>query len=305
MNPSTNQPTTRRSARARRLATCALALGALVLVGCGGKEEDDDPNAVTVHLKPPPNQTVEEVEFENDWDDLDRDKQGRVNAYQKALWVTERYDAAVRLLRLDTPARVQAGQILENLLRRAPQASRARLLLAQLRFSEAAFWFQSTDAWAYQIDWLRYKRTDKDGTEMKPEDIEEAIRKAEPYVAEGNVKIRESASASLRHFMRYRAMRPDDRQISDYVWKLNFFLQNYSAALEWLDVVLRGWDREEVSSDDPLRKDYEKIRQDIDSYLANLELARDDANRRPGSPLPWQNEKLRAEQRLLLSEGRK
>jgi hypothetical protein len=292
--------------------TLALALVALVFVGCNGKEDEEDrSDEVTAFLNPPPNETVEDPEFKYEWEDLERDDQGRVNAYEKARWITERYEASLRLLRLDTPARVQAGEILDKVMRRAPDTSKARLLLAQLRFAEAAYWFQATDAWAYQIDWLLYFRTSPDdpraeqGKRLNKEDLDTAIEKATPYVAEGNEKIRIAASQSLSHFLRYRARRPDDQQVADYLWKLYFYLQRFDEALQWLEYVLAGFESQEVPREDPLRKQYETTHKMLTDYLARLELSREEGVPAGASPLPWRDKNMRTEQRLLLSEGRK
>lgn len=290
-------------------AGALIVLGAALCVGCGGKDEGEDrpPERVTTHLEPPPNSTVEEPEFNYEWADIERDDQGRVDAYEKARWITERFNAAKRLLALDVPARVQAGQILEQILRRDPAASAVRLMLAQLRFAEAAYWFQATDAWAFQIDWMAVKKTRVEDGEQGPtlskEELEEAIQQALPYVEEGNEQIRRTASSALTHFLRYRAARPDDESIADYLWKLYFFLQRYQEAQEWLNYVLAEWERRDQPREDPLYKKYLDIAETISNYLAELELAKESGKK--GGPLPWRDPALRAEQRLILSDDRR
>ncbi|MGE0713765.1 MAG: hypothetical protein AB7N76_11595 [Planctomycetota bacterium] len=291
--------------------TLSALVCAALLVGCTSQDTPEgEQTKVTTYLKPLPNQTVEPFEFSCEWEDLPRNDKGIVNAVELAKWVTERFDKAQFLLRLEPPARVQAGELLEHILKRAPDASRPRLLLAQLRFADAAWWFLSTDAWAYQIDWLLYYKTapedpkGENGRRLTKEELDEAIKRAEPYVKEGNEKIRAAATVSLAHFLRYRAQRPDDKSVVDYLWKLYFYLQRYEEALEWLEYLLAEFDRQEVPESDPLRKKYEVTRTLIHEYMAKLELAKDDLRRQQASPLPWRDKQLRAEQRLMLSEGK-
>lgn len=274
-----------------------LTLALCGLCGCASSGDEPRPEAteITVYLEPPPNVVVEVRDFEWDWEDLDRDDQGRVNAYDKARWVTERHNEALRLINMEPiPARIQGKEILEEILRRDPGITRSRFVLARILFLEAAYWYRLVDHWGYYMTWLIVKRFPPENPErtLSDEELEEALTKVRPKVEEGNRFLRTSAEAALRHFTRYSGSRPDDQQIIDYVWKLNLYLQNYREALGALQYLLAEWEAQDMSSKDPARIKYMEIRDRLENYLAEVEIEGTRAGR---DPLEW-----RARERSIL-----
>lgn len=272
-------------------------MGAALLVGCSSTPTDEDPEGVgNKHWKldAPPNKTLELDDFEHEWTDLDRDPQGRKDSYQVALWATERHNMAMRCLRSEPPARIQAARILNEVLERVPESSKDRYQLAVLRFREAAYWYRAADAVAWHMDMIRtYRRTappDKKGRELSEKEVEEALERGRPVLKEANERLKLRASESLKHFERYQQMRPDDKRILDVVWKLHFYLQNYDLALRWLDHLMAEFDRQGVPRTEPQLKDYEYIKERLQTYLANLRIQ---GTGKEGTPLPWTDKKLR------------
>ncbi|MBL4844870.1 MAG: hypothetical protein JKY65_05025 [Planctomycetes bacterium] len=277
-------------------AVAMICLG-LSLAGCSSTADGPgEVTEVTVYLTPPANATVDVRDFENEWADLARDSRGIVSAYEKALWVTERHNEALRLINLEPiPARIQAKTILQELLRHDPTISKSRFVIARILFLEAAYWFRAVDHWGYYMTWMIEKGfapETPDHTLTKAE-LTEVLEKVRPKIAEGNRFVKQSAEAALRHFSRYRGQRPDDDQIVDYVWKLNLYLQNYRKSLQWLEYLLASWEQRDISAKDPARIEYEQIRADLERYLAEVEI---EGSRAAGDPLPW-----RAKERSLLS----
>lgn len=274
-----------------------LALTLWGLCGCASSDDGPkgEPTEITVYLEAPPNVHIEVRDFEWEWDDLGRDDQGRVNAYEKARWVTERHNEAIRLINLEPiPARIQGKEILEEILRRDPGITRSRFVLARILFLEAAYWYRLVDHWGYYMTWLIVKRFAPDDPErtLTDAELEETLSKVRPKVEEGNKFLKQSAEGALRHFTRYSGSRPDDQQIVDYVWKLHLYLQNYREALRWLQFLLSEWDAQDLSSKDPARLNYVEIRDRLENYLAEVEIEGTRAGR---DPLEW-----RARERSIL-----
>lgn len=271
----------------RALSAAAIVFLGLSLFGCSSTDGPEEVTEVTVYLKPPPNAIVEVRDFENDWEDLTRDDRGVVSAYEKALWVTERYNEALRLINLEPiPARIQAKTVLQDILIHDPSISKSRFVMARILFLEAAYWFRAVDHWGYYMTWLIEKRFSPDDPDrtLSDAELDEALAKVRPKIKEGNRFVKEAGEAALRHFTRYRGQRPDDDQIVDYVWKLNLYLQNYREALQWLEYLLAAWDQREISEDDPARIEYEQIRSDLERYLAEVEI---EGSKGSHDPLPW------------------
>jgi hypothetical protein len=274
----------------------AMVFVGLSLLGCSSNGDGPkEVTEVTVHLTPPPNATVEVRDFHHEWGDLARDDKGMISAYEKALWVTERHNEALRLINLEPiPARVQAKAILEEVLKHDPTITKSRFVIARILFLEAAYWFRAVDHWGYYMTWLIEKRfaPEEPDRTLSDAELDEALAKARPKVKEGNRFVKEAGEASLRHFTRYRGQRPDDNQIVDYVWKLNLYLQNYRESLQWLEYLLASWEQRDISARDPARLEYEQIRADLERYLAEVEI---EGSKGAHDPLPW-----RAKERGLL-----
>ena len=287
----------------RALNAAALVFLGVSLLGCSsGQPGADEVTEVTVHLEPPPNAMVEVRDFENDWEDLSRDDKGIISAYEKALWVTERHNEGLRLITLEPiPARIQAKSIFEEILVHDPSISKSRFVLARILFLEAAYWFRAVDHWGYYMTWLIEKRFSPDEPErtLSDAELDEALAKVRPKIKEGNRFVKEAGEAALRHFTRYRGQRPDDNQIVDYVWKLNLYLQNYRQALQWLEYLLAAWDQREISSEDPARREYESIRDDLERYLAEVEI---EGSKGSHDPLPWRAKERKVMEGALTGE---
>lgn len=288
----------------RAFNAAALVILGLSLLGCASDQPGpDEVTEVTVHLEPPPNAVVEVRDFEYEWDDLERDDKGIVSAYEKALWVTERHNEALRLINLEPiPARIQAKEILQEILIHDASISRSRFVLARILFLEAAYWFRAVDHWGYYMTWLIEKRFSPDEPDrtLSDAELDEALAKVRPKIKEGNRFVKEAGEAALRHFTRYRGQRPDDDQIVDYVWKLNVYLQNYRQALQWLEYLLAAWDQREISEEDPARKEYEAIRRDLENYLAEVQI---EGAKGSNDPLPWRAKERSVMEGTLSGEG--
>ena len=277
-----------------------LVCAGLSLLGCSSSgDKPAEVTEVTVYLTAPPNATVEVKDFKWEWEDLERDDRGVVSAYEKALWVTERHNEALRLINLEpVPARIQAKAILEDLLIHDPTITRSRFVIARILFLEAADWFRAVDHWGYYMTWLIEKRFAPEDPErtLSDAELDEALAKVRPKVKEGNRYVKAAGEAALSHFTRYRGQRPDDDQIVDYVWKLNLYLQNYRESLRWLEYLLASWDQRDIDAKDPARIEYEHIHADLERYLAEVEI---EGRRGSHDPLPW-----RAKERSLLAGER-
>lgn len=256
--------------------------GALLLAGlagCGstdGTSEPEAPDKVTVSLHGPPEQTLELEDFEFDWEDLPVDDRGNKSAYELAVWVTERENAARRCLRADPPATTQAIRLLEEVLRRVPDSSKVRLLLAQTRFRLASYWWQATNAIHYDMAWVDYKNElppAKGSRKLTDEEVVEFIASSTPEFERSLQQQRKHAQAALEHYLIYRSQRPDDKRVIDALWKLYYYVQDYARSLQALDYMLAEMEASEVPEEEPIRREYEAIREGIVRYLAKRRLA--------------------------------
>lgn len=256
--------------------------GALLLtglVGCGSSgpaAEPEDPDKVTVSLHGPPEQTLALKSFEFEWDDLPTDQRGNKSAYELARWVTERENAARRCLMADPPATTQAIRLLEEVLRRVPDSSKVRLLLAQTRFRLASYWWQATNALHYDMAWVDYKNElppAKGARKLTDEEVEEFIASSTPQFERSLEQQRKHARAALEHYLIYRSQRPDDKRVIDALWKLYYYAGDYDRSLQALDYMLAEMEASEVPEEEPIRREYEAIREGIVRYLAKRRLA--------------------------------
>ncbi|RMG06299.1 MAG: hypothetical protein D6731_26180 [Planctomycetota bacterium] len=263
--------------RIERTAIAALlasgALAGCASSGAGGTAPAPHPNRITVNVGGRPTQHLDLDPFELEWDDIEVDDTGERSATQVARWVRMRHDAALRCLRADPPDYEQAGELLQEILRRVPDSSRDRSLLAQLFFADAAYWWRTADAVAWEMERVALESTAApNGPPLTDEEVKQLLSEYQPYRDRANENVRKAARESLKHFELYRRLRPDDKSVLDFVWKLHFFLQDYELALRWLDYVLREMDTAGVPPQEPLRVDYETIRKDIANYLAERKL---------------------------------
>lgn len=275
-----------------RTILCGLLL---VLAGCTSNGEQDDKKDQIWLINPPKEAKLEIDDFKYEWNDIDKDRQGRRNPYQVARWVTERHDAVEACLRNSPPATTQAIALMEQILQRRPDASKDRYLLARVRFGLAAYWFKAADVVAYNMDWIaKYKKLKPNSQDLDDEQVEKVLKAAEPWLKDANEKLRTNAKESLRHFGLYRRRRPDDKRVLDFLWKLHFYLQDYERALRWLKYLLSELDAQGVPEQDPLRKDYVHIRDRLTDYMVNLKIEGVGKGDRLGaSVLPWKDKRSR------------
>ncbi len=277
----------------RREGSWWVLLPALALLGCGSSGEEPEPETpsdkVEVKLTGPREQRLDFDEFEYEWADLDSDARGRKDSYDVARWVTERHNAALRCLQAEPPAITQAVDLLEEILRRVPDSSKVRFLAAQTQFSLAAYWFRAADAIHYDMAWVDYKHElppSKGGAPLTEEEIDEFFASAEPQFQAALERLHGHARQSLGHYLRYRTQRPDDKSIADKLWRLYFFLQDYTRSLDWLNYVLAEMDVAEMPEEEPLRREYTQIRRMIQRHLAEASLQREGQPPR-GGVFPW------------------
>jgi hypothetical protein len=277
------------------LARAAALLIVLGAAGCGSSDKgsDDDgapvgPQKLTVNVGGRPTQTLELDDFNIEWDDIDVDDTGEKSAFQVAQWVKQRYDAAVRCLRADPPDYAQATKLLGRIASKVPSSSKARKLLAEVLFSAAAYWWRTADAIAWEMERIGLEGTAKpNGPRLTDADMKELLTQYQPYRDNANEQAREHAQKSLKQFELYRQLRPDDKLVFDFVWKLHFFLQDYRQSIRWLDYVLREMDVAEVPEEEPLRQDYLAIRKSMVAYLAEQAVASDGEVRRGRGIFPF------------------
>lgn len=262
-----------------------LAAALLWLAGCGTTEERPDDKA---ELLGPPSQRIDLPDFEYQWDSIDRDERGGREPFAVARWVTERQNAVSRCLAAEPPAWEQAREVLDEVVRRIPDASRVRLQLGQLHFQISAYWFRTANRVASEIDRLNVEKTE-DGKPIDDSVVQARIAEYRPYFERARDHLHTQAALSLRHISAYRTQRPDDRSVLDLVWKLYLYLEDYDRALEYLDLVLHEFDAAEVPQEEPLRKDYVAIKKALSEFLAQRTLQDKPAEKRD-SVLPWQSD---------------
>jgi len=301
---------------APRLRALLPVLLSAALTGCGstpdgpgGRSDAGDSDRITVQIKEPPNQTLALEPFKIDWSDIEIDDKGERDSYEVARWATERHNAVMRCLNLQPPARVQALQILEDLLSKVPNSSRDRFLLGRTRFTEAAYWFQAADAVAYNTSWVQnMKQTPPSAgsRSLTDEEVEELVAGYKPWLEYANRRLRETSGEAIKHFTLYRELRPDDKSILEFVWRLFFYQQQYDNALKWLEYLLGEMDAAEVPAEEPRRREYALIRERLRDYLVNLTLDEVDRPKDPArSLLPWDDADARAAGRSLYGVDRR
>lgn len=254
----------------------------LALAGCQSSEEtpstsEETPTNLPSFVPPPPLADRAEPDFDTDWDDV-RGLKGGERDYQIAVWVTERRNFVLEGLRVKRPRLVQAIEILNEVLDKVPDDSRDRLLLATCYFHAAAWWFKQADVVAWENARLLTERTlprtsrEAKVVVLEPEAIEKLAKEYNAYLDHANSQVRTLADAGLREFAKYRQQRPDDKVVFDYVWKLYFYLQNYTESLRWLEGVLHEMDLADVPQSDPIRQDYVAIRDSMQNELATMRM---------------------------------
>ncbi len=269
------------------MAALALA-GLAALVGCNGSEKQDDPEKgkaqgqVPIEERggnPPEEPRVEE-NLTLQWDEIDRDDRGIPDAEQVATWVAERRRLVDRCLNNEPQAVTQARETLEEIVKRVPDSSKDRYLLAKCLFSETAYWWRVTDVTAWEMGRLQLDKTPHDSEELPPgtkltdAQIEERLAKLRPVLDRNLRALNEVGGRAMRSFILYRQQRPDDKSIYDYVWKLNFFLQDYEEARKWLQLVIYEMDQAGIPAADPDRKGYEDLEKEITDKIGDAKMGK-------------------------------
>lgn len=260
--------------------------------GNTGKSDQafEDPSKAHFAPNQRPSQKLDLGDFDYEFSDIELSKSGEPDAFEVAQWRKHRHEAALRCLRATPPDYDQARSLLEEIVRNVPSASRDQALLAQLNFSDAAYWYQVGDRVAWEMRRVEFEKTaEPNGPTLDDKQLKELLASFKPYLERASEKLEKHAKDSLRSFEAYRRIRPDDKAVSDFVWKLYFYLQDYERALQWLDYVLREMDLAEVPEEEPIRADYTVIRKAIVTYLAESKLQGDDtrADRQGGGLFPF------------------
>lgn len=262
----------------RRCPHLTLALAAL-LVGCGGPE--DKPDGGTGEGRgqqvggPGEHEPRLEAEWKQEWEDIDRNDRGEPYPEQVAMWVTERRNFVEKCLRHDPPAVTQAREVLQQILDKVPDSSKDRFLLGQCLFAEARYWWGWADVTAWEMARVQLDKTEpetKGGASMTDEQVKQRVAALKRDLDKLLVELDDVGPRALQTFTSYRAQRPDDKRVLDYIWKLHFFLQNYAEARRWLDIVLQEMEAAGVPEREPLRQEYTLLRQEIDEQLADRKL---------------------------------
>jgi hypothetical protein len=252
-----------------RHAIYVVCAALLALTGCESTPEKQpvDPNAGPRAVISWDHEPVIETDFQHEWDEIDKNDRGVRDTEQVAMWVTERRNAVDLCLRAEpVPAVHQAVGLLEQILARVPDSSRDRFMLAQCTFAEAAHWYRLADGEAWEMNRLETERTaprEQGGGALTDEEVKAQIATIRVDFDLLLDELNKTASRSLTLFTTYRQVRPDDKRVYDYVWKLYFFLQNFPEALRWLDFVLAEMDSAGVPREEPLRQDYQMLRKEI------------------------------------------
>ena len=260
-----------------RFASLAATLLAATLLPLGCSSTDGTPDDRPSYSGPYGLDNRIEVDFDQDWEDVEITRTGDKDPEQKAFFVTQRRNAALRCIKSDPPCLLQAIEILDEILRHVPEASEPQLLMATTQYQIAAYWFKVADVIAWNMQYINVNRrtpTDEYGRQVELDDaeVEALLDDYRPYLERANQGTRRAAEASIRHFTIYQRLHPEDMAIHEYVWRLHFFLQNYEEALTWLTAVIGRMDRQEVDRDDPTRVKHAQVKKAIEDYLANLKL---------------------------------
>ena len=261
----------------------------LLLAACGGSEttpegergaeQTGQTGSKLPTFVPPPElggDARKSLDFDYEWDDLDRTRDGARDPFEVAKWVTERSKEAGKAVS-DRPPRVkQAIELLTEIVDKVPDSSKDLRLLGECYFFCAAWWFKSADAVAWEqlrlVTERTLPRTDPDApiVVLEQEAIDKLVKEYAAYGQKANQQVRTLAEEALVQFARYRQLRPDDKMVYDYVWKLYFYLQNYTESLKWLDALLIEMDA--VDFRGPERNEYEAIRNSMRDELATMKI---------------------------------
>lgn len=258
-----------RSMASVRAAWPALALALALAAGACSTPEPRPRDDLRAELPETPRL---DVSFSLQWDSISRNDKGERDAEQVARWVTERRNAVERCLRHEPQALLQAQEILEEILSKVSDVSRDRLLLAQLYFANATVYYRSADVQFFEITRLRTEKRllpDEGGRALDDDEVERLVAEHQPSFEANLLRLNEWANRALAQFTMYQRMRPDDKSVYDYLWKLYFFLQNYEESLRWLDQVLRELDLRGVPQDEPIPQDYRRYRARIAEFVAD------------------------------------
>jgi hypothetical protein len=255
------------------------ALLVALLVGCGGTEETPESRGDGRGQAiggPGENEPRLPTDWKHVWEDIDRNDRGEPYPEQVARWVTERRNFVEKCLRNEpTPAVTQAREVLEEILSKVPDSSKDRFLLGQCLFAEARYWWGWADITAWEMARVQLDKTEpetKGGAPMTDEQVKQRVAALKRELDRLLVELDGVAPRALQTFTSYRAQRPDDKRVLDYIWKLHFFLQNYPEARRWLDIVLQEMEAAGVPEREPLRQEYTLLREEIDEQLADRKL---------------------------------
>lgn len=246
--------------------------------GQGGAERADGGGKLPTFIPPPELGGDERVEtdFSYEWESLDRNDEGERDSFEIARWVTERSKEAGKAVSAKPPRVKQAIEILTEILDKVPDSSKDARLLGECYFFCAAWWFKSADTVAWEHLRLLEQRTLPRPEPSSPvvvldqKAIDKLVKEYTAYSQKANQQVRVLAQKALDQFESYHRLRPDDKMIYDYVWKLYFYLQNYTESLRWLDALLVEMDAADFRG--PARAQYISIRDSMRDELATMKL---------------------------------
>lgn len=248
----------------------ALALG---LAGCNSTEKPPERPA-GMYIDRSQEKRLD-FDFKVEWDDIERNDRGDLDPEEVARWVIERRNAVETCLKQSPQSIGQAMEILEEMVARVPDSSRDRYSLAQCVFSEAAYWFRFADSYAWEMNRLQAERTahqSEGGGVLTEDEVKAKVADLRRKFDLMLTNLNDRAKRALSLFLVYRQQRPDDKSVYDYIFKCNFFLQNYEEARRWLELVLHEMDQAGIPRQDPLRQDYTLLLAEVKEQMADARL---------------------------------
>lgn len=257
---------------------CWAALLVALATGCGGTEDTPDGSGEERGRTiggPGENEPRLETDWNQEWEDIDRNDRGEPYPEQVAMWVTERRNFVEKCLRHDPPAITQARELLEAILAKVPDSSKDRFLLGQCLFAEARYWWGWADITAWEMARVQVDKKEPDikgGAAMSDEQVKARLAALKRDLDRFLTELDKAGPRALQCFTAYRSQRPDDKRVLDYVWKLHFFMQNYPEARRWLDIVLQEMEAAGIPEREPLRQEYTMLRAEIDDQIADRKL---------------------------------
>jgi hypothetical protein len=215
-----------------------------------------------------------EVKLDLAWEDIDKNDRGEKNPEEVARWVTERRNAVQACLNNRPQALTQAVELLQEITTRVPDSSKDRYLLAQCYFVDALYWWRMTDVTAWELNRVKVDRTEHRSIDpaehhMTDHEVDARVAQLKPYFEACLSQLDVSGHRALDAFMAYRQQRPDDKRVYDYLWKLYFYVQDFRAAKQWLEVVLHEMDMADEPSHDPLRQNYELMIEELKDKIVD------------------------------------